>query len=296
MPTGIPVIIGFIIVILIWSTTPITVKWSGEGPGYLFGVTARMVIGVTLMLILAYLKRIPIPWHRQAVYTYLAAGLGIYGAMLSVYWGSQFIPSGFISVIFGLAPVITGVLAYFILGERNLTPVRIIGITLGIIGLAVIFNRSFSLGDAVFIGISAVFVSVFIHAFSSVMVKKFHVGLSTLSVSTGGMLIAAPLFVVTWLLLDGRLPQDIPDRAMWSILYLGSVATLIGFNVYYYILKHMQASQVALLTLITPVMALWIGKIFNNEAVGLSSWLGTILILLGMGVYQWGFAWLRRGK
>ena len=35
-------------IILIWSTTPLAVKWSGEGPGYLFGVTARMVIGALL--------------------------------------------------------------------------------------------------------------------------------------------------------------------------------------------------------------------------------------------------------
>jgi len=75
MPTGLPIIIAFVIVILIWSTTPIAIKWSGEGPGFLFGVTARMVIGVTLMLLLAYIKRTPVPWHRQAVYTYLAAGL-----------------------------------------------------------------------------------------------------------------------------------------------------------------------------------------------------------------------------
>jgi len=296
MPTGYPILIGFIIVILIWSTTPIAIKWSGEGPGYLFGVTARMVIGVSLMLILAYVKRIPIPLHKQAVYTYLAAGLGIYGAMLCVYWGAQYIPSGFISVIFGMAPVITGVLAYFVLGERELTPVRVFGVSLGIIGLVIIFHRSINLGDAVAIGIAAVCVSVFIHALSSVMVKRLHVGMHTLSVSTGGMIIATPLFVVTWIALDGELPAEIPAHAMWSIIYLGVIATVIGFNLYFYILKHLPASQVALLMLITPVFALWIGKLFNNESVGWTAWLGTLLIILGMGIYQWGYVWLRRDK
>lgn len=296
MPTGYPVIISFIVVILIWSTTPIAIKWSGEGPGFLFGVTARMVIGVSLMLILAYVKRIPIPRHKQAVYTYLAAGLGIYGAMLSVYWGAQYIPSGFISVIFGMAPVITGVLAYFVLGERELTPVRIFGVSVGIIGLVIIFHRSINLGDEVAIGIAAVCVAVFVHALSSVMVKRLHVGMHTLSVSTGGMIIAAPLFVITWIIVDGELPNEMPTHAMWSIIYLGVIATVIGFNLYFYILKHLPASQVALLMLITPVFALWIGKLFNNESVGWAAWLGTLLIILGMGVYQWGYVWLRRDK
>lgn len=296
MQTRTPIIFGFIIVILIWSTTPITIKWSTEGPGPLFGVTARMVIGVLLMWLLVYIRKIPVPWHRQAVYTYCAAGAGIYGAMLCVYWGAQYIPSGFISVIFGLTPIMTGVLAWFVLNERSLSATRLAGIAISITGLVVIFHRSITLGDIVVLGIAAVCLSVFIHALSSVMVKRLHVGLSALSVSTGGMMIATPLYVLTWALLDGEIPVQIPAHALWSIVYLGVIATAIGFNLYFYILKHMQASQVALLTLITPVMALWIGKLFNNEAVGWAAWSGTLLIILGMGIYQWGFIWLRHKK
>ncbi|MGZ8928379.1 MAG: EamA family transporter, partial [Methylobacter sp.] len=37
--------LAYISVILLWSTTPLAIKWSGEGSGYLFGVTGRMVIG-----------------------------------------------------------------------------------------------------------------------------------------------------------------------------------------------------------------------------------------------------------
>ncbi|MET0109749.1 MAG: hypothetical protein ABW084_12685 [Candidatus Thiodiazotropha sp.] len=38
-------------IVLIWGTTPLAIKWSGEGVGYLFGVTGRMVIGVILALL-----------------------------------------------------------------------------------------------------------------------------------------------------------------------------------------------------------------------------------------------------
>ena len=41
---------AFFSVILLWSTTPLAIKWSGEGPGFLFGVTGRMVIGLICML------------------------------------------------------------------------------------------------------------------------------------------------------------------------------------------------------------------------------------------------------
>jgi hypothetical protein len=34
--------IAYITVVLLWATTPLAIKWSGEGPGFLFGVTGRM--------------------------------------------------------------------------------------------------------------------------------------------------------------------------------------------------------------------------------------------------------------
>ena len=57
---------AFIGVIVIWSTTPLAIKWSGEGPGFLFGVSARMLIGTVLCLALMKLVRVALPWDRAA--------------------------------------------------------------------------------------------------------------------------------------------------------------------------------------------------------------------------------------
>ena len=115
-----------------------------------------------------------------------------------------------------------------------------------------------------------------------------------MTVTTGGMLVAAPAYLLTWFGIDGQWPVSIPEHAMYSIIYLAVIATTVGFNLYYFILKHMPASQVALLTLLTPVLALWIGSVFNHEVIGERAWLGTIFILAGMSLYQWGALWLQR--
>ena len=291
---------GFIMITLIWSTTPLAIKWSSDGPSFIFGVSARMVIGMSMLLLIAFIKRVPVPLHRQALFTYMAAGFGIYGAMLSVYWGAQYIQSGFISVIFGLTPIMTGILAYFVLQERGWTPAKLFGVLLGLAGLVFIFGHSIDFGSDAVYGIAAVLLSVTLHALSAVIVKKVHGELSSLSVTTGGMLIATPTYLLTWLLIDGHLPQVVPAHALWSIIYLGVIATAIGFNLYYYVLRHLGVNQVALLTLITPVLALLIGKIFNHEQISASAWLGSALILFGMSIYQWPAQliplWLRRRK
>jgi drug/metabolite transporter (DMT)-like permease len=299
-PGSFRLFMGFLVVILIWSTTPLAVKWSAEGTGFIFGVSARMVIGMMMLIVLAFVKRVPVPINRQAILTYLAAGLGIYGAMISVYWGAQYIQSGFISVLFGLTPILTGGLAFFVLKERGWTIFKLLGVAFSLVGLTVIFGHSIDFGSVAVYGIAAVVLSVFIHSLSAVLLKKIHGELSSLSVTTGGMLVATPAYVITWLAIDGKLPSVIPDYALWSIIYLGVIATAIGFNLYFFILKHLQASQVALLTLITPVIALWIGQLFNHEHIGVNAWFGSILILMGMGVYQWAHLlpvfWLRSKK
>ena len=90
---------AYICVILIWSTTPLAIQWSSEGGGYLFGVTARMALGLLFCLLAIRFSGVAMPWHGRARGTYLAAGLGIYGSMSLVYWGAQYVPSGWIAVL-----------------------------------------------------------------------------------------------------------------------------------------------------------------------------------------------------
>ncbi len=281
-------IIGsFIAVVLIWSTTPLAIKWSGEGPGFMFGIAARMVIGLSLLLLLTAILRTKLPWHRQAVHSYVAAGTGIYGTMMCVYWGAQYIPSGLISVMFGLTPIITGVMAARVLGEDSLTLPKIIGTLLGLLGLIIIFGRGSSLGELGMHGAIVVFIAVIVQSISAVWVKRVHANLPTVSLTTGSMLIAMPFFAITWLLLDGQWPTLFPERAVASIIYLGAFATVVGFILYFYIIKHMQASSVGLLNLISPVFALFVGHWLNHEVIDSAVWVGTAMILFGMSVYQW---------
>ncbi|HID49904.1 MAG TPA: EamA family transporter, partial [Chromatiales bacterium] len=43
---------AYVGIIIVWSTTPLAIKWSGEGAGFLFGVSARMLLGAVVCLLL----------------------------------------------------------------------------------------------------------------------------------------------------------------------------------------------------------------------------------------------------
>lgn len=77
--------LAFVSVILIWSTTPLAIKWSALGVGFSFAVFSRMAIGTLLCVLLLAALRIRVPMHRKARLAYLASGLSLFGAMSLTY-------------------------------------------------------------------------------------------------------------------------------------------------------------------------------------------------------------------
>lgn len=286
------VLIAYIGVIIIWSTTPLAIYWSGEQVGFLFGVTSRMVVGALVCLGLMASFRVRLPWSRPALQTYLAAGLGLSAGMLLVYWSSQFIPSGWISVIFGLVPAVTGLMAALWLKEDAFTPWRISGMVLGLAGLGFIFRSGSLLGPDAIYGIIGMLLSVVTHSASAVAVKRIDAQLPALATAAGGLVVCVPVLLAIYVFTDETLPTVIPARAAWSILYLGVVGSVLGFFLYFYLLKRIEATRASLITLITPVIALALGAILNGEPLRTEIWAGTAMIVCRLLLFEFGAKFL----
>ena len=279
---------AYIGVIIIWSTTPLAVVWSSQEVGFVFGITSRIAIGAVLALVVAALLGNGMKWHRHAMHAYVAAGLGIYGAMLAAYWAAQFIPSGWISLIFGMSPVITGLMACIWLQGEALSPARLGGMILGLMGLAVIFATGMYMDDRAVFGICGMLASVLIHSGSSVWVKRINADVPAIVMTCGGLVIAAPLFLLTWYVSSDGLPVEFSARAIGSIGYLTLFGSVLGFTLYFYVLKHVQATRVAMMALVSPVLALSLGNMLNGEPLSVEIVLGAVLILSGLAMFEMG--------
>lgn len=273
-------------VILIWSTTPLAIQWSGAGDDFVFPLLARMAIGLLACVILLIVLGLKLPLHRSAVHAYAAATAGVFGAMQLVYWGARFVPSGLIAVLFGLVPLFTGIISLLLGNEDRLNLARLAGIILGLAGLGIIFGAGTHIGAQSMPGFLAVLAAVMVQAGSLVWVKRVGADVPVLALTTGALIISVALLLPLWWLLFGRVPI-MNIQAGLSTLYLGVFGSVIGFTLYFYVTKHLQAGQVALITLVTPVSALLLGQWLNHEQVNVDIWLGTALILLGLGVHQW---------
>lgn len=279
--------VAFVGVILIWTTTPLAVQWSGQDVGFLFGLTARMTLAAILISLVIGSFKVRLPWHRRARIVYLSSGLGIYVAMAAVYWAAQRIPSGWISLLFGLTPLMTGMLSRLWLGDAGLSLSRVLGLGTALAGLLVMFGQAAELGSTVILGVLAMLLSVLAHAVSGVWVKRHNRRIPALAVTAGGLYVAVPLLLLSWFVSGQSWPAPISTRTTVSIVYLGVVATVLGFALYYYVLYQVGPLRVSLITLVTPVLSLLLGHLVNDEPLTLAVWLGAGLVLSGLVFFEW---------
>lgn len=128
--------------------------------------------------------------------------------------------------------------------------------------------------------------------------KKVGTQVSPLVANTGGLGIATCLYASTWLVSGATWPSEVPLHSMASIAYLGVVGSVLGAGLFYYALRHLDTGKMSMLTLVTPVTALMLGRFINHETLDNGTIFGTGLVLSGLFMYQWAGPMLAfaRGK
>ena len=134
--------VAFLCVVLIWSTTPLAIVWSNGLGDPLLAIFLRMLIATIIASTVLISSRITLPLHKQAIKLYCYSSIGVFFAMTLSYLSARYISSGMISLMFGLSPIVSGLLAQKILKEDPFSSIRMFALSLAIIGLCIIFYNN----------------------------------------------------------------------------------------------------------------------------------------------------------
>ena len=292
MPTG----LAYVVVVIIWSTTPLAINWSIDGISPIAAVTLRMLIAVTLGYAWLRWQRIPMQWSAAAVKSYFIASMGIFFAMAMVYWAATRVASGLISVIFGLAPILSALMAQRLGLENRFSLLRWMAFSFSLAGLCLVFINALSIDSRSALGLVMLLLAVLIFSASGVWLKHHNVTLHPMVQTVGGVGCSVIFYLIAWMLWPGAALDlsNISPRAMLAISYLGIGGSLVGFACYFLILSKLAASTVALVTLVTPVFALMLGALLNGEWVSKTTIAGAFIIGGGLVLYYWGDQLQRR--
>lgn len=279
--------IAYIILIAIWSTTPLAIKWSATDLSFVGAIFWRILLSALLALAVLSIRGESLRGYRHGLRFYVVAALGIAPNFLLVYWSAQWISSGLISVIFSTTPFLIGVLSYYWLGRQVFTVQRVIALLIAMLGLVVVFaEQLIIIGRDGAYGVVVMLVSVVIFATSSTYLQKMNTTIPVLQQTTGGLCFSSLFLALVWLLLDGSAPWPITLRGGLSILYLSVFGSLIGFMLYYFLLQRISAYAVSTVGMISPAFALILGVFLAGELLTLQLMIGAGLVLLGLTLYH----------
>jgi drug/metabolite transporter (DMT)-like permease len=283
------VLLAYFSVVLIWATTPLAIQWSSDSLSFMAAAASRTAIALAIALLIHGLLRKSLFTYWQHARIYFAASIGIFPNMPVVYWGVQFIPSGLVAVIFAMSPFVTGLMTLWLLKQNPFTLKKVVGLMLALVGLVVIFYHQFQFNTRSVYGIASILLSCVLFSFSSVWVKKLTqqqtLTLSAFHQASGALLFSLPGLLLSWWLIDGALPQQVSVKSGASIIYLSIMGSLVGAALFYYILQRLSATAVSLITLMTPVLAIIIGKQLADEALSPQTLIGVATVLFALLLY-----------
>ncbi len=141
------------------------------------------------------------------------------------------------ALIANLQPFLTLLFAHFFLPDERMTIRRVLGMSLGFIGVAILFLDQNMAAASVFLGDLCIFTAVIIGAASAVYSKRIISDFQPFHMVVYPMIMALPVFWINAWFWDGRMFGTITPQVVGSVIYQGLVTASFGFVAWKSLLK-----------------------------------------------------------
>lgn len=276
----------FITVVLIWSLTPLAAVWTVHEIHWAWGLFIRFSLAIPIALACQACFKVKLPLHPQALLSYAAGALGLFASMTFCYMGASKVPSTVISIIYGSAPFVSGLVAIYIFRSEKFSAYQWLGLLLGMLGLyfALGLNAQNLLLDRFGIGLEIV--AMLLYVLSAFAVRAVAAKIHPISQMTGAT-------IMSWLGYCCLLPffwSEMPDKlpsfhAHIALVYSAVFSSVLAMIFYYQLLNKVNPTTLMMITIITPVLATLWGTWLNHEALSSHFILGLLLLCSGLACY-----------
>jgi len=282
--TTFKIFFAYILLCLLWGSTWMVIRASLESLTPFISIGSRFMTASFFILILMKLRGVSLQRDKESLRLYVLMGILSFVIPFGlVYWAEQFVPSGLASVLFGVYPFFVALFSFFRIPAESIGKLKILGMSLGFIGIVIIFSDSFTTDlSNLFIGMVAVALSGVIQAWMAVTIKKSGKHLNPLSMNLVPMFIAGIAGLIIGLMLEDLSKIKIDNTAVLSVLYLAFFGSVVTFTAFYWLMKKINVVLLSLIAFITPIVALFLGWIFYKETLTTQHLIGSSLVLVGL--------------
>lgn len=280
-------IIVWLILCLIWGSTWIFIKIGLQDLPPITFAAARFGLAIIILAPLIRIFGFKMPsgkseWKLIALTGFLQFSLN-YSA---VFWSEQYIESGLAAVLQAMITVFGLLLAWIFLPQEKITKAKIIGVAVGIIGVAVVFIDQLRVESRyAFYGCVAIVLGAYFAAQASILVKAKASAINPAVLVFTQMICGLPAIIIYALVAEGNpLTFNWSLRAILCVVYLTVFGTIAAFWLYYWLLGRIESTKAMMISLVTPLLAVVLGAIFLGESLPPQTYFGGALILGSIGL------------
>jgi drug/metabolite transporter (DMT)-like permease len=194
-------------------------------------------------------------------------------------FGERWISSSITGILIAMVPLSIALIQRFFGIRESLGAWRIIGLTIGFVGVAALLGTGSISGSLGWAGVGCMLLATICYAIGPLIIQRHLHSLDSIGPLAASLLVASVLLFIPAVI---DLPHSLPSTAaLASIAVLGVVCTAVAMLLMFYLVHHAGASRATVITYINPVVATLLGVLALDEHLGIGGFIAFALILLG---------------
>jgi len=274
------------ILVVVWAFAFLFIKIGLEELSFVNLTIMRfLIVCLVLILILFFQKKRFSKLHKKDIVPIFLLGFfGVIVYHLGLNYGEQFISPAAASLIIATVPVQIIILSTIFLKEK-IGLKKLIGIIIALCGVVVISiwgKAGASIHIEYISAVLAVLIAAIMSALYTIAGKKLLTRYSALSLTTYVMLLGS-LGLTPFI--RGSLLDQISKMSMtgwFAVIFLGVFSTVVGYGLWYIVLKTKSASEISIYLYAIPVLSTIISYFMFKEKITLMFILGGFLVIAGL--------------
>jgi drug/metabolite transporter (DMT)-like permease len=281
------VILPFLLVTLIWSSTWIVIRDQLSAVPPSWSVSYRFLVAGFAMVLFALARRVPLRLPPKGIA--FAALLGLTQFVLNfnfVYRAEHYLTSGVVATVYAMLLIPNSILSW-IAFRQPVSRAFIAGSAIAIAGIALLLVKEYRAAeiasDAVLLGVALSIAGLFSASAANVMQGMWIARrLPMVAVLSWAMLIGGAMDAAYAWITAGPPVMEWRAAYVMGILWLGIAGSVVTFPLYFQLIQRIGAARAAYSSVLIPVIAMLISTVAEGYRWTALSIAGAALAILGM--------------
>jgi drug/metabolite transporter (DMT)-like permease len=268
----------FLSMAVIWGIPYLLIKVAVGEVSPVVVVFARCVVGAALLLPWTIARGQLRPALRHWRWLLLFTVLEMTGPWLLLSYAEMSLSSSLTGLLVASVPFVAALTARLAGDEDRLTPTRVAGMLLGLLGIVALLGLDVTGADLVPIG--AVALVVIGYATAPMLVTHKLSDVPGVAASSIALFVTAVVYAPFALPRAGQV-ADASGRALLSLVVLGVVCTALALALFFALIREVGPQRALVITFLNPAVAVLLGVLLLDEPFTLGLAIGLPVILAG---------------